>query len=61
MVCKYYLNLKRGISNEMDGTKDNVLYEDFLGEGVAETEDVVYNDGYPDYYNDSTATHKILS
>jgi len=24
----------------MDGTKDDALYEDFLGEGVAETEDV---------------------
>jgi len=38
MVCKSYL--KCGISNKMDGTKDYALYKDFLGKGVAETEDV---------------------
>ena len=35
MVHKSYL--KCGISNKMDGTKDDASYEDFLGEGVAET------------------------
>jgi len=36
MVRKSYLRC--GISNKMDGTKDDALYEDFLREGVAETE-----------------------
>ena len=44
----------------MDGTKDDALYKDVLGEGVAETEDVVDNDAYADYYNHSSATHEIL-
>jgi len=44
----------------MDGTKDDVLYEDFLDEGVAETEDVSDSNGYADYYDDSPATHEIL-
>ena len=44
----------------MDGTEDDALYEDFLGEGVAETEDVADNDGYADYYDDFPATHEIL-
>ena len=47
MVRKSYL--KCGISNKIDGTKDDALYEDFLGKGVAETENVVDNDGYTDY------------
>jgi len=54
MVHKSYL--KCGISNKMDGLKDDALYEDFLGE----TEDVADNDGYADYYDDSPATHEIL-
>jgi len=58
VVCKSYL--KCGISNKMDGTKDDALYKDVLGEGVAETEDVVDNDAYADYYNHSSATHEIL-
>jgi len=58
MVYKSYLNC--GISNKVDGTKDDVLYEDFLGGGVDETEDVMDNDGYTDYYDDSPATHEIL-
>jgi len=33
------------------------LYEDFLGEGVAETEDVADNNGYADYYKETPATH----
>jgi len=45
----------------MDGTKDDALYEDFLGEGVAETEDLAVNNGYADYYDDSLATHEILN
>ncbi|KAK2169964.1 hypothetical protein LSH36_5g02008 [Paralvinella palmiformis] len=45
---------------QMDGTEDDALYEDFLGEGVAETEDVADNDGYADYYEDFPATHEIL-
>ena len=53
MVRKSFL--KCGISNKMDGTEDDALYEDFLGECVAETEDVVDSDGYGDYYNDSVA------
>jgi len=28
------------------GTEDDALYEDFLGEGVAEIEDVADNEGY---------------
>ena len=56
MVCK---SLKCSISNKMDGTKDDVLYEDFLDEGVAETEDVADNDCCADYYDDSPATHDI--
>jgi len=43
----------------MDGTKDDALYEDFLGDGVAKTEDMVDNDGYTDYYDDSPATYEI--
>jgi len=43
----------------MDRTKHDAPYEDFLGKDVAETEDVVDNDGYPDYHDDSSATHKI--
>jgi len=54
MVCKSYL--KCAFSNKTDGTKDD---EDFLGEGVAETEDVTDNDGYAIYYDDSPATHEI--
>jgi len=42
MVYKSYL--KCGISDKMDGTKDDALYEDFLGDGVAENEDVADND-----------------
>jgi len=49
VVCKSYL--KCGISDNMDGPKYYALYEDFLGEGVAETEDVADNDGYADYYD----------
>ena len=41
----------------MDGNKDDVLHEDFLGEGVDETENVANNDGYANYYDDSPATH----
>ena len=59
MACKSYL--KCSISNKMDGTKDDALYEDFLGEGVAETEDLAVNNGYADYYDDSLATHEILN
>ena len=44
----------------MDGTKDDALYENILGEGVAETEDVADNDGYADYYYDFPAMHEIL-
>ena len=44
----------------MDGTKDDALCEDFLGKGVAETEDVVDNDRYADQYDDSPATNEIL-
>jgi len=40
--------VKCGISNKMDGMEDDALYEDFLAKGVAETEDVVDNDGYAD-------------
>ena len=54
-------SLKCGISNTMNGTKVGVLYEDFLGEGVAETEDVADNNGYADYYDNSPATHEILA
>ena len=43
----------------MDGTKDNALYEDFPGEVVTETEDMVDNDGYADYYDNSSDTHEI--
>ena len=43
----------------MDGTEDDALYEDFLGECVAETENVMDNDGYADYYDDSLATCEI--
>ena len=59
MVSKSFLKC---ISNKTDGTEDSALFEDFLGEGVAETEDVVDNDGYDDYFNDFPATpvHKIL-
>ena len=31
----------------------DALCEDFLGEGVAETEDVADSDGYADYYDNS--------
>jgi len=41
MANKSYL--KCGISNKMGGIKDDALCEDFLGEGVAETEDVADN------------------
>jgi len=58
MVHKSYL--KCGISNKLSGIKDDALYEDFLGECVAETEDVVDNDRYSDYYDDSPTTHEIL-
>jgi len=44
------------VGGVLDGTKDDTLYEEFLGKGIAETEDVADNDGYADYYNDSTAT-----
>ena len=54
MVCKSFL--KCG----MDRTEDESLYEDFLGEGVAETEDVAYNNNYADYYDNSPATNEIL-
>ena len=37
----------------------DALYEDFLGEGVAETEVVMDNDSYTDYYDDSPTTHEI--
>ena len=57
MVQKSYL--KCGIYNKMDGTKDDALYEDFLEEGVNETEDVVDYDGQTDYYDNSPATHEI--
>jgi len=43
----------------MDGTKDDPLYENFLGKGHAETEDVADNNGYADYYDDSHAKHEI--
>ena len=46
--------LKCGISNKMEGTEDDALQEEFLGEGVAETEDVVGNDSYADYYSPAT-------
>ncbi|KAK2162361.1 hypothetical protein LSH36_100g11004 [Paralvinella palmiformis] len=51
---------QRGISNEIDGMKDDASYEDSLGEGVAKTEDVAYNDGYGDYYDDSLVISEIL-
>ena len=58
MVHKFYL--KCGISNKMDGTKDDALHVFFFnGEGVAETEDVADNDSYLDYYGNSPATHEI--
>jgi len=57
MVCESFL--KCGISNKMDGTEDDTLYEDFLGIGVAETEDVADNDCCADYYDDSHSTHEI--
>ena len=44
----------------MDGTKYDVLYEDFLGNSVADIEDVVDNDGYADHYDHSYGTHEIL-
>ena len=37
----------------------DALYEDFHGECVAETEDVVDSGGYSDYYDDSVATCEI--
>ena len=40
-------------------TKDDVLYEDFLGEGVAETDDVADNNDYTDYIDYSPAIHEI--
>jgi len=40
--------------------KDDASYEDSLGEGVAKTEDVAYNDGYGDYYDDSLVISEIL-
>ena len=45
----------------MDRTKDDALYEDFLGKSVAEseTEDVADNDSYADYYDCSPTTHEI--
>jgi len=58
MVHNSYL--KYAISNKMDGTKDSAMYEDFLGEGIAETEDVVDNNSYADYFDDSSAKHEIL-
>ena len=59
MVHKSYL--KCSISNKKDGTKDDALYEDFLGKGVAKTKDVSDSDSYNDYYDDSPATHEILN
>jgi len=41
------------------GTNVDALYEYFLGEGVAETEEVADNDSYGDYYDNSPATHDI--
>ena len=41
-------HLRCSISNKMDGTKDETLYEDFLGKGVGETEDVADNSRYDD-------------
>ena len=43
----------------MDRTED-ALCEDFLGEGVHETDDVADNNGYTDYYEDTSAKHEIL-
>jgi len=57
MVCISFL--KCTISNKMDGTEDDALYEDFLGEGFAETEEVADSDGYTDYYDDFLATREI--
>jgi len=45
MVFKF---LKCGISNKMDWMEDDALYEDFLGECVAETEDVAHNNSCAD-------------
>jgi len=60
MVCRSYW--KYGISNKMDETKDDALYEGFLGkESVAETGDMADDDGYANYYDDSPATHKYAS
>ena len=36
------------------------MYENFLVEGVAETEDVAGNEGYINYYDDSPTTVEIL-
>jgi len=58
MMCNSYL--KCGISNKMDGTKDDALYEDFLCEGVAETDYLVDNDSYADYYDNSPVTHDFM-
>jgi len=33
----------------MDGTEDDALYEDFLGEDVVESQDLGDNDDYVDY------------
>ena len=43
----------------MDRTEYDALYEDILGECVAETEDLADNEGYADYYNKSLATCEI--
>ena len=44
----------------MDGTEDDALYKDFLGEDVADTQDVADNDRYADYYNNYSAIYEIL-
>jgi len=44
----------------MDGAKDDAVYEDFLGKGVAVPDDVMDNNGYPDYYGNSPVMHEIL-
>ena len=52
--------LKGGISNKMARTENDVLCEDFLGEGVPETGDVADNNSYADYYDNSPANFGIL-
>ena len=54
MVSKSFVRC--GLSNKVDGTKDNAIFKHFLDEDVAETCDVFENDNLADYYDDSPAT-----